>query len=86
MSLNDTHGRTKDDYLQAMRRLTERQLCCRLRDARRKLLHHGKHSYTGREAIKEIDAAKFEFQLRGLEIPADGAETARWDKAKGATP
>ena len=53
-----------------------------LRDARKKFAHNGRHSFAGREAKKELAAAEAEFRSRGLPIPAEGEETAAWDKAE----
>jgi hypothetical protein len=57
-----------------------RGLMCMLRDARKKFQQHGKRSFSGKEAKKEIAAAEEELGRRGLPIPREGEETAEWDR------
>ncbi len=63
-----------------MQELTRRQLLCRLRDARRKLAHHGRRSFMGKEAKRELGAVLAELARRGVEPPPPGQETAEWGR------
>jgi hypothetical protein len=66
-------GRTKESYARAASVLSKRGLMCMLRDARQQLAQHGKRSFCGKEAKKEI-------QKRGLTVPIEGKETVEWDQ------
>jgi hypothetical protein len=70
-------------YAADAKRKNKRQLLCMLRDARRKLAHHGKRSSSGKEAKKEIAEAEAELTRRAIAIPPAGQETAAWDKKAG---
>jgi hypothetical protein len=50
-----------------------------LRDARRKLRQHGKHSFSGKEAKKEVAAALAELANRKMDVPPEGQERTQWD-------
>ncbi len=69
-------------------RLTDRQLRRMLADAQASLAHHGRRSWSGKEARKEITAATEELQARGLEQqPAQHGEPAgRQDADRGSLP
>jgi hypothetical protein len=73
-------GQPLEWYARDLPLLSIRGLCCRLRDSRKKLEHHGKRSFCGKEAKKEIAAVEAEFRRRSLDVPTAGQETARWDK------
>jgi hypothetical protein len=75
-------GRSQASYAADAKKRNLRQLACMLRDARKKLKHHGRHSFMGREAKKELAAAEAEYRNRNLEISAEGEETRKWEKAK----
>jgi hypothetical protein len=73
-------GLSPEAYALAAKVKNKRSLLCMLRDARRKLRQHGKRSFSGKEAKKEIAAAEAELTARGMEIPPEGKETAAWDR------
>jgi hypothetical protein len=75
-------GISPEGYATMAKEKNKRSLFCMLRDARRKLKHHGKRSFMGKEAKKEIAAAEAEIRRRSLSIPPEGEETAPWDKKK----
>jgi hypothetical protein len=66
-------GISPDSYAAEAKKRNKRQLLCMLRDARKKLIHHGPRSFMGREARKATEAAAAELRRRGIEIPAAGA-------------
>src|SRR5206468_1476174 len=70
----------ENPYARTAEQCNERSLCVMLREARRKLKHHGRRSLMGKEAKKESAAAEEEFRSRRLEVPAEGLETARRNK------
>lgn len=77
-----TDGIAPEGYAKMAKEKNRRALMCMLRDAREKLAHHGKRSFMGKEARKEIEAAEAEIQNRGYAVPDPGQETAEWTKAK----
>jgi hypothetical protein len=75
-------GITKEGYAALAKGKNRRALLCMLRDARKKLAQHGRRSFSGKEAMKEIAAAEAELKNRRLTVPPEGEETAQWDKKK----
>src|SRR5262249_31825687 len=75
-------GISPEGYAKEAKEKNRRALLCMLRDARKKLAHHGKRSFSGKEAKKAIAAAEKEIRGRGLPVPSEGQETAEWDKKK----
>jgi hypothetical protein len=75
-------GTSLESYARMAKEKNRRSLFCMLRDARKKLAHHGRHSFMGREAKKEIAAAEAEIRNRGSAVPAEGEETKEWEKTK----
>jgi hypothetical protein len=71
-----------ESYARMAREKKRRGLLCMLRDARKKLAQHGKRSFSGKEARKEIAAAEGEIKNRGYAIPEPGQETKEWERAK----
>ncbi len=53
-----------------LEKLTPRSLVVALRNAKKELAWHGRESWCGKEAKKEIAALEAEFKRRGLELPA----------------
>jgi hypothetical protein len=76
-------GISPEGYAEDARRRNKRQLLCMLRDGRKKLAHHGKRSFAGKEAKKEVAAAEAELRRRGLTIPPESQETTGCDRKKG---
>jgi hypothetical protein len=75
-----TMGEPGDGYARMAKEKNKRGLHCMLRDARKKLKQHGKRSFSGKEAKKEIAAAEAELRARGFDVPPEGQETAAWDR------
>lgn len=75
-------GLSPEAYAREAREGNRRELLCMLRDARKKLAHHGKKSFAGKEAKKAITAAEDELKRREFPIPPEGEETAEWDRKK----
>jgi hypothetical protein len=75
-------GISKEGYAALAKGKNRRALLCMLRDARKKLAQHGKRSFSGKEAMKEIAAAEAELKSRSLTVPPEGEETAEWEKKK----
>lgn len=78
-----TEGISPEGYARMAKEKNRRALMCMLRDARKKLAHHGQRSFSGKEACKEIDAAEAEIKNRGYTVPLEGEETKEWDRRKG---
>jgi hypothetical protein len=78
-------GISPDSYARMAKEKNRRALHCMLRDARKKLKHNGKRSFSGKEAKKEVAAAEAELRARGLDVPPEGQETAAWDKPGKST-
>jgi hypothetical protein len=64
-------GISVEGYSRMAREKNKRALLCMLRDARKKLKHNGRRSFSGKEARKEIAAAEAELKRRGLDVPPD---------------
>ncbi len=77
-----TEGISLEGYARMAKEKNRRALLCMLRDARKKLAHHGRRSFMGKEAKKEIAAAEAEIDNRGYSIPEPGQETKEWEKTK----
>ena len=75
-------GISPEGYARIASEKTRRSLLCMLRDARKKLVHHGRHSWMGKQAKIEIAAAEAELTSRNMPIPAEGQETIQWEKPK----
>jgi hypothetical protein len=75
-------GVSPEQYAAEAAGKNRRSLLTMLRNARRKFAHHGKRSFLGKEAVKEIAAVEAELRHRGLPIPPEGQETVEWDKKK----
>ena len=69
-------------YARSAKEKNKRSLHVMRREARKKLAHHGRRSFAGKEAKKEITAAEAEIANRGYRIPDEGQETASWDRPK----
>ena len=67
----DDWGLPPECYAQKASGCTKRSLEKMLRDARRKLAHHGRRSFMGKQALKAIQAAEAEMKRRGLVIPKE---------------
>jgi hypothetical protein len=74
------NGLPFEAYATAAKGFSKRLLLCVLRDARKRLAHHGRRSFMGREARKEIEAVVAELGNRGMEAPPEGRETEQWDR------
>lgn len=75
-------GISSEGFASLARDKNKRQLFCMLRNARQKLKHHGRKSFLGKEAKKEIAAAEAELKARKLAVPNEGQEMPAREEKK----